>query len=378
MAAAATPINFIVHSDPIMPKEQFNKFYAMAEIQITSSNRIAALQASSWFALSEKQKSEFSCRYSNAVHDDAVLLVDKHLTRNQMYIGPKQEIEYFSAALEAMDDTTLSNLCSQIVPVFGDGSVPMYPPAQHCPAAIPLHQGGQQTQASGPPPYNNQLNTLIPVALLSQTLTAQGGAAGQGATAGQGQGTGLGATTPITVTQTVTTPNPRPTKTGRPPNSWILFRADNHDRVKAENPGLSNNAICELSRSHFNDVERCVCRCSQSLCHVGRTCQRDSQSQEPAYKYKPRKSSEIKRRQARGTARADFISSAELETSFAETDEVFTRVNGELNQVENSTGLLGADFDATYSQRQGNDLLDLYPGTYPATEVDFSYSYLFQ
>nr|ADJ38487.1 MAT1-2-1 [Phialocephala cf. fortinii CSP13] len=375
MAAAATPINFIVHSDPIMPKEQFNKFYAMAEIQITSSNRIAALQASSWFALSEKQKSEFSCRYSNAVHDDAVLLVDKHLTRNQMYIGPKQEIEYFSAALEAMDDTTLSNLCSQIVPVFGDGSVPMYPPAQHCPAAIPLHQGGQQTQASGPPPYNNQLNTLIPVALLTQTFNAQGGAAGQGATAGQGQGTGLGATTSITVTQTVTTPNPRPTKTGRPPNSWILFRADNHDRVKAENPGLGNNAISGLISTMWSDASAGVRNHYAMLAELAREIHR---AKNPAYKYKPRKSSEIKRRQARGTARADFISSAELETSFAETDEVFTRVNGELNQVENSTGLLGADFDATYSQRQGNDLLDLYPGTYPATEVDFSYSYLFQ
>nr|ADJ38482.1 MAT1-2-1 [Phialocephala cf. fortinii L_02-5] len=375
MAAAATPINFIVHSNPIMPNEQFNKFYAMAEIQITSSNRIAALQASSWFALNEKQKSEFSCRYSNAVHDDTVLLVDKHLTRNQMYIGPKQEIEYFSAALEAMDDTTLSNLCSQIVPVFGDGSVPMYPPAQHCPAAIPLHQGGQQTQASGPPPYNNQLDTLIPVALLSQTLNAQGGAAGQGATAGQGQGTGLGATTSITVTQTVTTPNPRPTKTGRPPNSWILFRADNHDRVKAENPGLGNNAISGLISTMWSDASAGVRNHYAMLAELAREIHR---AKNPAYKYKPRKSSEIKRRQARGTARADFISSAELETSFAETDEVFTRVNGELNQVENSTGLLGADFDATYSQRQGNDLLDLYPGTYPATEVDFSYSYLFQ
>nr|ADJ38480.1 MAT1-2-1 [Phialocephala subalpina] len=375
MAAAATPINFIVHSNPIMPKEQFNKFYAMAEIQITSSNRIAALQASSWFALSEKQKSEFSCRYSNAVHDDAVLLVDKHLTRNQMYIGPKQEIEYFSAALEAMDDTTLSNLCSQIVPVFGDGSVPMYPPAQHCPAAIPLHQGGQQAQASGPPPYNNQLNTLIPVALLSQTLNAQGGAAGQGATAGQGPGTGLGATTSITVTQTVTTPNPRPTKTGRPPNSWILFRADNHDRVKAENPSLGNNAISGLISTMWSDASAGVRNHYAMLAELAREIHR---AKNPAYKYKPRKSSEIKRRQARGTARADFISSAELETSFAETDEVFTRVNGELNKVENSTGLLGADFDATYSQRQGNDLLDLYPGTYPATEVDFSYSYLFQ
>nr|ADJ38489.1 MAT1-2-1 [Phialocephala cf. fortinii CSP15] len=375
MAAAATPINFIVHLNPIMPNEQFNKFYAMAEIQITSSNRIAALQASSWFALSEKQKSEFSCRYSNAVHDDAVLLVDKHLTRNQMYIGPKQEIEYFSAALEAMDDTTLSNLCSQIVPVFGDGSVPMYPPAQHCPAAIPLHQGGEQTQASGPPPYNNQLDTLIPVALLSQTLNAQGGAAGQGATAGQGQGTGLGATTSITVTQTVTTPNLRPTKTGRPPNSWILFRADNHDRVKAENPGLGNNAISGLISTMWSDASAGVRNHYAMLAELAREIHR---VKNPAYKYKPRKSSEIKRRQARGTARADFISSAELETSFAETDEVFTRVNGELNQVENSTGLLGADFDATYSQRQGNDLLDLYPGTYPATEVDFSYSYLFQ
>nr|ADJ38475.1 MAT1-2-1 [Phialocephala letzii]ADJ38476.1 MAT1-2-1 [Phialocephala europaea] len=368
MAAAATPINFIVHSNPIMPKEQFNKFYAMAEIQITSSNRIAALQASSWFALSEKQKSEFSCRYSNAVHDDAVLLVDKHLNRNQMYIGPKQEIEYFSAALEAMDDTTLSNLCSQIVPVFGDGSVPMYPPAQHCPAAIPLHQGGQQTQASGPPPYNNQLNTLIPVALLRQRFNAQGGAAGQGL------GTGLGATTSITVTQTVTTPNPRPTKTGRPPNSWILFRADNHDRVKAENPGLGNNVISGLISTMWSDASAGVRNHYAMLAELAREIHR---AKNPAYKYKPRKSSEIKRRQARGTARADFISSAELETSFAETDEVFTRVNGELNKVENSTGLLGADFDATYSQRQGNDLLDLYPGTYPATEVDFSYSYLF-
>nr|ADJ38479.1 MAT1-2-1 [Phialocephala uotiloensis] len=375
MAAAATPINFIVHSNPIMPKEQFNKFYAMAEIQITSSNRIAALQASSWFALSEKQKSEFSCRYSNAVHDDAVLLVDKHLNRNQMYIGPKQEIEYFSAALEAMDDTTLSNLCSQIVPVFGDGSVPMYPPAQHCPAAIPLHQGGQQTQASGPPPYNNQLNTLIPVALLRQRFNAQGGAAGQGATAGQGPGTGLGATTSITVTQTVTTPNPRPTKTGRPPNSWILFRADNHDRVKAENPGLGNNVISGLISTMWSDASAGVRNHYAMLAELAREIHR---AKNPAYKYKPRKSSEIKRRQARGTARADFISSAELETSFAETDEVFTRVNGELNKVENSTGLLGADFDATYSQRQRNDLLDLYPGTYPATEVDFSYSYLFQ
>nr|ADJ38474.1 MAT1-2-1 [Phialocephala turicensis] len=375
MTAAATPINFIVHSNPIMPKEQFNKFYAMAEIQITSSNRIAALQASSWFALSEKQKSEFSCRYSNAVHDDAVLLVDKHLNRNQMYIGPKQEIEYFSAALEAMDDTTLSNLCSQIVPVFGDGSVPMYPPAQHCPAAIPLHQGGQQTQASGPPPYNNQLNTLIPVALLRQRFNAQGRAAGQGATAGQGPGTGLGATTSITVTQTVTTPNPRPTKTGRPPNSWILFRADNHDRVKAENPGLGNNVISGLISTMWSDASAGVRNHYAMLAELAREIHR---AKNPAYKYKPRKSSEIKRRQARGTARADFISSAELETSFAETDEVFTRVNGELNKVENSTGLLGADFDATYSQRQGNDLLDLYPGTYPATEVDFSYSYLFQ
>lgn len=110
--------------------------------------------------------------------NDNPLKKHKRLDRNQMFIDPKQEMEYFSAVLESMDDITLSNLYSQIIPMVGGGSVSMYPPAQHGPAVTPLHQGGQQTQANGPPPYVNQLDTLIPLAILGYAINAQGAAAG--------------------------------------------------------------------------------------------------------------------------------------------------------------------------------------------------------
>nr|ADJ38496.1 MAT1-2-1 [Acephala applanata] len=341
MAATATPIKFIVHSPAIMTNDEFNKFYAMAQDQITSSNLTAALDASSWFALSQKQQNEFYCRYSDAIGRVAILIVDKHLNRNQMFIGPKDDFEGYESAIQSMNEDTFNNFLDTIRPLAGDGSVPLHPRPQHGPAVTPLHQGGQQAQVNGPPRYMNQLDTLIPLALMGQAINAQGGTAGQGpATAGN-----LPGTTPITVTQTVTTPHAQPTKTGRPPNSWILFRADNHDKVKAANPGLDNNAISGLISQMWCDASAGVRDNYARMANLAREIHR---AKNPAYKYKPRKSSEIKRRHARGTARADFMSSAELETSFTESDAVFTNVNGEPNQIENSTSLLGAGFDATY------------------------------
>ncbi|CZR52505.1 uncharacterized protein PAC_02382 [Phialocephala subalpina] len=153
-----------------------------------------------------------------------------------MLIDPKQEIEYFSAALEFMDDTTLSNLYSQIIPIIGDGSVPMYPPAQH---------GSQQTQANGRPPCMNQLDTLTPLALLGQAINAQGGAAGQG----QGTGGSLPATTSITVTQTITTLHARPSTIVQSSNSWILFRADRQVMVRAFSPPAALVETSQLKAS---------------------------------------------------------------------------------------------------------------------------------
>jgi hypothetical protein len=39
---------------------------------------------------------------------------------------------------------------------------------------------------------------------------------------------------------------PRPeVKIPRPPNAYILYRKDKHNEVKAQNPNLHNNEICE-------------------------------------------------------------------------------------------------------------------------------------
>lgn len=51
---------------------------------------------------------------------------------------------------------------------------------------------------------------------------------------------------PMTVTVVCPPLPPKHIKIPRPPNAYILYRKERHHLVKAANPGITNNEICEL------------------------------------------------------------------------------------------------------------------------------------
>lgn len=81
--------------------------------------------------------------------------------------------------------------------------------------------------------------------------------------------------------------------------------------------------------------------------------------QHPGYVYKPRLASTIKRR--RGFARATAVTRP-IET-FAESDEILTRINGMHNMVDNSTQHVGG-YDATVYQDEYSALGLVNPTRY--------------
>ncbi|EXJ53687.1 uncharacterized protein A1O5_13042 [Cladophialophora psammophila CBS 110553] len=107
-------------------------------------------------------------------------------------------------------------------------------------------------------------------------------------------------------------------KVPRPPNAFILYRVENHPKLKDERPELTNNQISivlgrrwrnesEQVRAHFKDLADKI-----KARHA---------AENPGYQYAPRKSSELKRRMTarklaarRATkAQTDSQSSSDLE-----------------------------------------------------------------
>nr|AST15023.1 mat1-2-1 [Trichoderma spinulosum] len=93
---------------------------------------------------------------------------------------------------------------------------------------------------------------------------------------------------------------PKPTKIPRPPNAYILYRKDRHNMVKAANPGITNNEIfpilAQILGRAWNQESRDV---RQTYKTMSEEIKLALLEKHPDYQYKPRKSSEKRRRNRR-------------------------------------------------------------------------------
>ncbi|EPQ66467.1 Bgt-3306 [Blumeria graminis f. sp. tritici] len=86
----------------------------------------------------------------------------------------------------------------------------------------------------------------------------------------------------------------------RPPNSWILYRQHKHAKTVSQNPGLTNNQISTLISAMWaaeSDEVRSEYKAKADL------IKQQHAADNPGYRYKPRKPSEVKRRQKKKAAR---------------------------------------------------------------------------
>jgi hypothetical protein len=98
----------------------------------------------------------------------------------------------------------------------------------------------------------------------------------------------------------------------RPPNAWIIYRKEHHSIVLAQNPGIRNNDICKCYSRHPIFIAK-----HPAAVIIGQMWQNESWEvhakyramadkakkehllKHPGYTYKPRKSSEKKRRMSK-------------------------------------------------------------------------------
>ncbi|CCU82043.1 MAT1-2-1/Mating-type M-specific polypeptide Mc/mating-type HMG-box protein MAT1-2 [Blumeria hordei DH14] len=85
----------------------------------------------------------------------------------------------------------------------------------------------------------------------------------------------------------------------RPPNSWILYRKGKHAETVSQNPGLTNNQISTLISAMWAAESDEVRSAYKAL--ADRVKQQHA-ADNPGYRYKPRKPSEVKRRQKKKVA----------------------------------------------------------------------------
>ncbi|KAM0458040.1 hypothetical protein ACHAO4_002761 [Trichoderma viride] len=88
----------------------------------------------------------------------------------------------------------------------------------------------------------------------------------------------------------------KPAKIPRPPNAYILYRKDRHNIVKAANPGITNNEISQILGRAWNKESREV---RQKYKEMSEAIKVALLEKHPDYQYKPRKSSEKRRRTRR-------------------------------------------------------------------------------
>ncbi|KAL1866072.1 hypothetical protein VTK73DRAFT_4923 [Phialemonium thermophilum] len=82
----------------------------------------------------------------------------------------------------------------------------------------------------------------------------------------------------------------------RPPNAYILYRKDNHHKVKAENPGIHNNEISVILGSRWNNETQEV---RDQYAAKAERVKQEFMKENPNYKYNPRRPEEKKRRAKR-------------------------------------------------------------------------------
>ncbi|KAK0725630.1 high mobility group box domain-containing protein, partial [Lasiosphaeris hirsuta] len=82
-------------------------------------------------------------------------------------------------------------------------------------------------------------------------------------------------------------------KVSRPPNAYILYRKDKHKELKESHGGIHNNEISVLTGAMWkNETPEVRAKYyAKSLAMKDEIIRRH-----PEYRYKPRRSSEIKRR----------------------------------------------------------------------------------
>ncbi|UKZ47569.1 hypothetical protein TrVGV298_001792 [Trichoderma virens] len=114
----------------------------------------------------------------------------------------------------------------------------------------------------------------------------------------------------------------KPTKIPRPPNAYILYRKDRHNIVKAANPGITNNEIFPIAAQilgrAWNQESREV---RQKYKEMSEEIKLALLEKHPDYQYKPRKSSEKRRRTRRSQQAHALLVEANLAAPDNETAE---------------------------------------------------------
>ncbi len=142
----------------------------------------------------------------------------------------------------------------------------------------------------------------------------------------------------------------------RPPNSYILYRKDHHEQVKAQNPGIHNNEICKFSKgsSLFSLLTRIAAIIGQMWRHesAGVKAMYNHRAVKlrdellrlfPNYKYQPRKAGEKKKRAKRGGILVGEI----VEVGSLDHTDLSAVSHEAANSVNHQTSLLTSEIIAT-------------------------------
>ncbi|CAG8023776.1 unnamed protein product [Penicillium olsonii] len=110
-------------------------------------------------------------------------------------------------------------------------------------------------------------------------------------------------------------------KIPRPPNCFILYRQAHHERVKAENPGITNNEISRLLGTRWkNESDHIRARYTE----LAEKLKRKHAIAHPDYQYAPRRPSERKRRATRARSQnstvEDDLSTDQMSNGYMDVD----------------------------------------------------------
>lgn len=230
------PINptFLVHHKPMVCEQEFERVWVLIESQLTVNNDIASIDKPTWAALNRKQRLELARRFASVSPlsttcqqltkgsevTQALPVVAKNAAFRRIFMAPSNVIDTLKDINES-DRMRGQLLYDQ--EVHGPLVIPARVTLVRNDPDKPQVQAPRRTFVMG----NNQI-------VYSPSFPAAGvhSAQHQAAAGSDDQS------------------NNDDTKVTRPPNSWILFRADKHAVVKAANPGKSNNEICKCNRPY--------------------------------------------------------------------------------------------------------------------------------
>ncbi|KAK4466726.1 mat a-1 [Cladorrhinum samala] len=157
-------------------------------------------------------------------------------------------------------------------------------------------------------------------------------------------------------------PEETDTKIPRPPNAYILYRRDHHNAVKEANPGMHNNDISVVTGAMWKAESAEVRAKYQAMAEFVKD---QLMVKHPSYRYNPRKSHEIRRRNTGGNHHGPWAGRFKGRTSRASPriadDSGFDPRTNKINPVTEVTYASSAITDAI----PGSQRFLIAPGTQP-------------